>query len=258
MKILVFSFPRTRSSFLQDCLCKHFGLKDLWEPYANQVYTFSKPKKINPTSDELWDMHKSTVSKITNSIEKEANGVVKLFPNIGYNSYKLLRDKPIIWNKDDFLDSQYFKFDMYDKIYCTTRNNYTEMVCSYRFMRNYNKPLYHADDKQDLKIKKIYERQKIIIPYDDKMVLHDCFEKIVYDIQIKRLKKLNYNLIELEYDEIPTYVEKNFAGVQSKYAQGDFNYTERVKNYYEIDAKIKKTFEDLEPLKRQVELLFPE
>jgi len=253
MKILLFGFPRTRSSLLQDVLCKHFNLKNLWEPYEN---IRDKIKSIKITSTDLWNSHKLQVIETTELLENDSNFVAKCFACYGFNIYKTKHDLPIFWEKGDFLDLSYFKLNMYDKIYCTYRTNYTDMICSYRFMKNFSSPFYRIDHKNDLKNKEMHSRQKIIIPYDVKTAYLDCIEKIIYDCRINQFKKLNYNFLELEYNEIPKYIEKNLSNVQSKYVESEFDYKKRVRNYSEIDDKIKKTFEELEPVKKQIELLF--
>jgi hypothetical protein len=168
------------------------------------------------------------------------NFVTKLFIPFTFNVYKLMHVPNPIWTKDDFLNlSKYFNINAYDKIYCLHRENYTDFICSFLTQHDMAYPIFLENNKRDQKTLELLRKQKPYIKYSQERAFMDVFEHVVYKATLKKLIDTKLPIEILEYNDVPDFISKNFPSVQTKYAATNIDYKSQVRNYSEIEEKIK-------------------
>lgn len=243
MKILIFGYARSRTSLLQDVLSKHYNLQDLWEPYNNSSIATIKWK-----IDRMYEIQKSNTLKITEELMTKDNFVTKLFIPFTFNVYKLMHVPNPIWTKDDFLDlSKYFNIHSYDKIYCLHRENYTDFICSFLTQHDMAYPIFLENNKRDHKTLELLRKQKPYFKYSQERAFMDVFENVVYKATVKKLIDSNLPIEIVEYNNVPTFISQNFPSVNTKYTATGLDYKNQVRNYNEIEEKIKIAEAELLP-----------
>jgi hypothetical protein len=241
MKILLLCLPRTRSSCMQDVLSKAYNLNNLQEPY-NMVEVETKKKLFFHQHDVIWPLYKNRVLQITEEIHQQDNLIVKIFPDITTNYLSYINHaykEDFKLEENEILDIDDFcKISQYDKIYVLTRNNITDLYCSYRYGLNFKK-LQYLDTKYDKGLSNMRSKQKIILPYEDKFMALDILQYLIFQYHLKKIEEKNIEFIQLEYNDVPNYLQTNFSDIQTSYLETNFDYQSLIKNYHDIDSKLK-------------------
>lgn len=224
MKVLVLSTVRTRSSYLLDCICKFYKLENLYEHYAEIQFTAS-----------TFDQFQNIVENKTQTVVEKNNVGVKIHPTNFINMYKYHRNIEYNgpWNInsiDDFIPIHKFQIGQYDKIIILNRKNFTDLYCSWITGQKSNKLLYTQLEKNLI--------EKNSKPFSIK--LHKKIAKILlFDIWFLEncmdyLSIENSKIVQLDYNNVKDYTNKNFPNITSKYIETHFNYEELITNYDEI------------------------
>jgi hypothetical protein len=240
MKYLIYCLPRTRSSLLQDVISQKYNLTNLEEPYI-EVEKKAKKNLIFHNNKLVWENYQKNVLEVTKNLETQDNIVVKIFSDITFNHLKyrklVLNDSFSIDNDDIVNPEKVCSMQSYDKIFLLYRQSITDLFCSYRYGKNFQK-LQYEDTQLDKSLVNFRSTKKINLVYDDVSLASDVLQYLYFQHQARHLLKVHPNITMLEYDEIPMYVNKNFEGVTSKFLETNFDYKELVKNYNVIDSKI--------------------
>lgn len=232
MKILNFGLPRTRSSYLVDVLAKAYNLENLFEPYHNPIIDDILSKKLS--GDEAWKHHLQSTMSLTSDLNNKDNFIVKLFSDALFNFHKKVYagQNEFVFESNDCIDLyKYYNLSAYDKIYISYRKNYADLICSFLLARKRNTFLYTETNQLSLKFNK---PKNTFLNYDKMEMTRLALSFYFYEHYATQLKKLP-NVIFLEYDDIPVYLNSNFANVTSIYVDSCFDYKNKIKNYDEID-----------------------
>lgn len=229
MRILNFGLPRTRSSFLIDVLAKAYDLDNLYEPYHNPI--INKVIEKNLQGDDRWiDSCRQTL-ELTNSLKIKDNFVCKLFPDALFNIFKKLDGNNFIFDNTDYHNiEKSYNISMYDKIYVTYRKNYVDLVCSFLHASKHQNFLYSEKNKNLIKF---HSPKNTNLNYTKHHLIRLALTFYFFEHYLNELKKLN-DVIILEYNEIPEFVNKEFSGIKSELVESQFDYKNKIKNYVQL------------------------
>lgn len=238
MRILNFGLPRTRSSLLIDTIAKAYNLEDLFEPYhvpATEKFYTEGPKISRDISynKQVYSEYRLIADDLTSKFTKKDNFVCKIFPSALFNIYLPVKNYEFIYESSDYVD--FFKshnIEMYDKIYVTYRKNFTDLICS--FLQATKHDFLYTDKNKGLI--KFHTPKNCSLEYNSTFLTYMSLNKYFFDYYYNKLEKLN-NVIFLEYNDIPKYLESNFPGIQSIYTDAKIDYKKKIKNYSEIEEQ---------------------
>ena len=245
MRVLILSTVRTRSSFFIDTVSKYYNLENLYEYYGHLDFevlgkTFYKKEEI------LWNKLKEITLEKTKLIDSKDNYAIKVHPNNFINVFKYHHNYGYkgSWNmndKDDIMPLSYLKLDSYDKIYYLTRNNFTDLYCSWMHGMSREKLLYTEEDKALMNV----HRSTMNINLDERIAKILLFDLIILDKLYEKFQKQNKDIIKLDYEETVPYTQKMFTGIESKYVDTKFDYKSLVKNYDQLSDQLNNVKEQL-------------
>jgi len=250
MKYLIYCLPRTRSTFLQDVIAQTYNLKNLEEPY-HRVDMEAKKGLIRLDDEIVWSKYQNRIIEITKNLAIQDNIVVKIFSDTTFNhvkNIKIASAPNFELEYNDLLDIEKFcAISMYNKIYILYRKNITNFICSYRYGHNFGK-LQYKNNIDDKNISEFRKKQKVNLVLKENLLAMDVLEYVLFQLQAKHLNKTYQNIVNLEYDEIPLYINKNFPHTTSNFIGTNFDYKILVKNYNEIDYKVNYYFDKFSKL----------
>ena len=244
MKILIYGNARTRSTYLIDILAKHYDCPNLFEPYHRKI-TDKLDKTLNfYERDKKYELYLQETKKVTEHLKKLPKFAVKLFPDALYNFYKYPTDtnkyKDI--KKSDCLPFiETFNIQMYDLIFATTRNNTTDWLCSFLTAQREDMFLFKNEKEA-----RFYAPRNTKLKYTKSFMEGMAFSNIFFEINFKVLKKFYPNIIRLDYDEIPSYVQDNFSGIKTSLIDTKYNYKKLITNYSQIEKDFEQARIDIE------------
>lgn len=244
---------RSRSTFLSNILAQHYGYDNLFEPYHSQI---TRPIIDNfgiGQIKEKWEAYVKASREITNSLKERDNFVIKVFPDGLYNFWKFDHNltETITYKELKLNDClpviEHYNIKMYTSIYATYRNNHNDFICSILTALKHNQFLFYSQAKA-----KFYAPKKINLSYTKQQLDYYAFLDFYYHVNLNKLKELNTNVIYLEYDEIPKYVEANFSNIEPKLIDAKFDYRNNILNYDQLGQdyqesriNIKESLKDL-------------
>jgi len=235
MRILLFAMARSRSTFLSDIIAQHYEYNNLFEPYHGSLTGIINQKFNIHQRKERWEAYLEAAKTTTKKLSERDNFIVKLFPDVLYDFYKYGENSISRYYKKnmDKLDClpilEHYNIEMYDLMYATYRSNKIDNACSYLTASKHNEFLFYSKQQA-----KFYAPKKIKLNYYDWMIEHLAFNDFYYYLNLEILKKFNPNIICLDYDEIPDYVNKNFPHIKSSLVDAKYDYKNNILNYDEI------------------------
>ena len=263
MKILIYCQPRTRSSFLLDILCKHYNLKNYYEPYSDLLNP-SYHKTFNKSPDNVFQKYKQNGKEITERLKNTENFGVKLFAVCCYNYYKFagiaarnsaifpdkhtgtINEKSIIGDppleKKDLINViDHYNLDMYDKIYVLYRDEVEKLASNYH-ATYHERFIYRTEDIGFLKL---YNTENKSLPTIQEWKLKArILETVIFKYNVELLKKKYNNLVMLDYKDIPNYVKENYPNIVSEHQETNFDY-KSLKKYDQLEELIKQYEKEL-------------
>jgi hypothetical protein len=250
MKIAIFTITRTRSSFLLDALCQHYGLKNHFE-YYNNTYsgnTFNSFYKIR--SKTIFEHFTSTKKQETADLFTWPSFGVKIFP---HNFVSFIREKSSfrpdnksypLFVKEHILDlNEYFNLNQYDKIFLLNRKEIVDNIISQLYALQIGTFLLEQKDKS--RLDRLKPKGELYLTTNDMYVYRS---RIYCHLFLKQLPKyfdnLNIKYEELDYDEVPFYIEKNYPSIKSQFIDTEFDYKNGITNYNEIKKEIETLYDE--------------
>lgn len=250
MKILVYGLPRTRSSYLLDVLCQHYNLKNYFEPYGGILLKSIKdkiPKHKYPTL--LWSEFKTKTKEVTVKLTTQDDFGCKIFAGNLFDWIKYTPNQmnPIPnytgFTKDEFICAyEYYNIDMYDKIYFTYRNNEADQFCSFEHADQHNNFMFFKGQE---KLAKLFSPKHKTIKYNYVNIKFWIFQSVVYNWFSEKLLKTKTNIIKLEYNEIPNYLQIKYPNITSRWVENCYDYSKTINNYKQIFDDCQKAKEEL-------------
>lgn len=258
MKILIYCQPRTRSSFLLDVLCKHYNLKNYFEPYSN-VLNPSYHKTFNKSPDNVFQKYKQNGKDITEELKITDNFGVKLFAVCCYNYYKfagiaarnaaifpdkntgtmnqnsIIDDSPL--EKKDLINViDHYNLDMYDKIYVLHRDE-VQRLASNLHATYHDRFIFRTEDSGFLKL---YNTENKSLPkFEDWKIKAKILETVIFKYNVELLKKRYKNLTILDYEDVPKYVKENYPNIVSEHQETNFDY-KSLRKYDQLEELVKQ------------------
>jgi len=236
-RIAVFSTPRTKSSFVCESVCEHYGAvnhSELWTGVISAVQRIPLPN--------TWDNWRSKVKYMNNRLFTEyVTFGYKVWAPAFIHKFQFLSDRESFLKKPNvtFNLTETFRFDDFTEFYILKRNT-TDMVCSWLHARETkvwgykdlddvrkNHPLYYTTD-----IDKNFEQHKNLVDWL-------IYSATAIDRIEPYLQTLNKPYYVLNFDEIPTFILNKF-NVKSDFIPNDFKYSDVVKNYSLIDEYVQE------------------
>lgn len=233
MKICVIGHPRTRSSHLLETLSFYHQVpiigEDLNELY-NKIRTVDFVRTEVPMPEPKNYM--ASFNILVKKNQRLPNGVIRIHPT----QLSLLPANAKV------LDFNFFDFNQYDKIYITTRLNLSEIVASYFVSSLLNRFTYKSVDELYTNIApmSIAEDHYFYI----KMLM---YSNLILKHLKEYFKQNNIDWEELDYNDIPTYIDRNFPGIVSSHVETHYDYKSIVPNYDEIPAICKHLYSIVTP-----------
>lgn len=243
MNILLYCLPRTRSHVLQDILSQHYNLENIWEPYKSAEFTAKKVLFEKP--DLMNQKFVSAIQSISKQLENKNNYVAKMFPMHTYNYiYYLYTKENYQFSKDDIFDLETMhKISRYDQIYILKRKSLVDCIVSFYFAHYHSQFIFTEKNKSLIDGFRPKRQIKLDIPLEAiKVGVIDYF---VLEYQKNWLKNKNFNIIELDYEDVPNYVSTNFPNLQTNHVETKYNYKEFILNYDEISQTINNLITEL-------------
>lgn len=220
MKIAVLGIPRTRSSYLIDVVSNNFNLNNQFEIYQDlQGGCWNSKNWTN--KENYWELYKNKIITVTNDLFEKNNFSIKIFSNVLLSpDYKCI-----------FEDIQFLRLNEYNTIYYLYRDNIYDLIISQLTARRNKKFLYSKEDliNLDTYYYSLDLLQNKILREIDYILITITIHKKIKEYLLRK----NINFIELEYQEIPTYITNNFSNVETIYKEHNINYS-YVKNYKEV------------------------
>lgn len=233
MKICVIGHPRTRSSHLLETLSFYHKVpiigEDLNELY-NKIRTVDFVRTEIPVSEPATYLPSLTI--LVRKNQRLPEGVIRIHPT----------QLSFLPANGQVLDFDFFNFKQYDKIYITTRNNLSEIVASYFVSSMLGQFTYKSVDelRTDVKPMAITSDHYFYI----KMLLYS--ELIVKHLKVY-FEKNNIAWEELDYDEIPKYLDLHFPGIVSSHVETNYDYRSLVSNYDTIPSICEQLYSIITP-----------
>jgi len=245
MKVVILGTFRTRSSYLLDTICNHYKLAFKFEPYddlTHEVYETSFKK----LPAENWKRYAEQVNLLSDQLITESNYGLKIFSNAYFNSFiidsTLSKKKiPTLLKTDklDFISN--FKLHHYDQIYFVNRKSCIDNAISYVY-GTHTSLLY---SERERKLVNHYKNKPIKLHYDHFTIQTMVLKWLLMDIYEKDLQKTKLPYIKLDYDEIPSYVGKNFPNTTSQFIDTELDYANLVSNYHQFVDGVEKAIGEL-------------
>lgn len=250
MKIAIFTMTRTRSSFLLDTLCKHYGLKNQFE-YYNNTYsseTFNSFYKLR--SKTIFEQFSSTKKQETSDLFTWPSFGVKIFPHnfIGFirekSSFRPDNKSYPLFVKENILDlNEYFNLNQYDKIFVLNRKAIVDNIISQLYGLQIGIFLLKEQDKS--RCDRLTPNGDLYLTTNDAYVYRSRIYCHLFLKQLPRyFDKMNIKYEELDYDEVPSYVKKNYPLIKSQFIDTEFDYKNGIKNYNEIKKEIEILYDE--------------
>lgn len=219
MKVCVIGFPRSRSSLLYETISLFYNIPILPGERITEIINGFNSNSNTYTSCHIENMIKYELQK--DNLRKD--GVIRIHP---------IQFSYIIW-KEGYsrimmnLDSYDFKH--YDQIYFSFRNSISDTLASTIVAYRLGKYTYRSKDE-------IFKFKKPIDTIINRRILHDyIYSCIIYSHMKKYFDSLDIKYTELEYNEIPKYIESNFPNVKSNHVETNYDYKNIVKDYDKLE-----------------------
>lgn len=244
MRIAIFTMTRTRSSFLLDTLCQYYKIQNHFE-YYNNTYsseTFNSFYKIR--SKMIFEKFSSTKKQETKDLFTWPSFGIKIFPHnfVGFirenSSFQPNKKTYPLFIKENVLDLiEYFNLDQYDKIYILNRKEVVDNIISQLYALQIGKFLLTTSDKH--RSNQLKPNGELYLTTNNNYVHRS---RIYCHLFLKYLPryfdKLNIRYKELDYDDVPLYIEKNYPSIKSQFVDTEFDYKNGITNYSEIKKEI--------------------
>jgi hypothetical protein len=234
MKVLLYGLPRTRSTYLTDILSQHYNLQNYFEPYHKAITeSIDNSYDINQR-DEKWQAYLIRCQEITNKLKIKDNFILKIFPEAIYNVPQI-QNRQFLPSQSDLVPFiEFYNIGMYDQIYVTYRENKTDWLCSLLYAKNHDAFLFTNTNKA-----KFYAPKKIKLEYNIPLEFF-AFNELMYEYGLRILKHYTTNVVELEYNEIPNYIKRNFSEIKSDLVDTQYDYKNNILNYEQIKIDYEK------------------
>jgi hypothetical protein len=247
MKIIIISRARTRSSYLQQNLAFNYGLTNLGErlgkasyaysPSLNMKYMFNK----GDINDLRFQHYQKLLVTITKDFFDKDNFVVKLFPRMLLSFPQQITGKIEDYRPNIVTNlTECIKLQEYDKIYFLDRE-LTDSACSWiyatitkNFLFFEGDRLYHDHIKKYNTITITEKYFSILDYYIYEMALQQEIKKFLISKNIQHTS--------LDYYDIPNYVSNNCNKISNVFKNSNFDYTQKITNYTEINDYINHTY----------------
>lgn len=246
MKIAIIGMTRTRSSFLLDVMCRAYNAENLFEHYGKNTPDKFVHKFIKKDENIIWKKYQLEAKKETDYLfsNYESFGT-KIFPALFMNFNKMfinVSNKPLSYSfdKTDLMDlNLYFNLNQYDKVVLLHRDNLTDLLCSHWYAVQINKFLHVKEDKEQIVHYK--PKSKLYLTTANEIVLKAGINSYLTLKHIPAyLDKLGIKYDQVEYNEVPEYVKKNYPQVESMFVDTEFDYRNGILNYKELEKEIEK------------------
>lgn len=206
MKICIIGIPRSRSSILLETISEFYNIKILGEHDINSLEIRYGEEYINAMRSML---------------EKNSNfstGVIRFHP------LQMIANRPF-----RILNFDWFKFDQYDKIFFTYRKSISDNIASNLVATKINKFTYKSKDEIKTNLGSFEFTQ------EDYYHVRDYYRSIHVMEQLKEYLKL-YELkwTDLDYDEIPRYIQNNYPGIIVSHVETKYQYDKIISNFNDI------------------------
>lgn len=243
MKALIICTPRTRSSYLQDIVSKHYHIQNFWEPY-NLLKDISS-KLLYLKEDVAFQRYKNTLLDITKSLSEQNNFVIKIMPAFMHYStyYHIVNNSNFDIKLDYIFDlEKYHNISYFDHIYVLHRP-IVEWLISFYFARTRGEFLFQK--KQKNLAESLVPKTKIRLNINYKIIKANVIDDFVMAYQEKWLIKNNFTFTKISYDDVPKFVAENFSNVNSDLLDTNYNYKNMIADYDEIEENIIKAKKEL-------------
>jgi hypothetical protein len=181
------------------------------------------------SKDFNYNFYKRILNGYWKQLENKKEGVVRLHPT-------QLSFIPHSWEMVDF---ENLMFMQYDKIYFTVRKNIADNISSLFVATTLKKFTYH--DKQE-----VHENiQPITLTSSEYFT---SIEMLLYsEFVMNKIKEYltsqHISWVELEYDDIPTHIDKTYKNTPALHVETEYDYRNIVTNYDELPT----LYEQLKP-----------
>lgn len=242
MKVFIFAQPRTRSTYLQDIISRHYKLSNLHEPTVELDKKFEgKAKFYNP--NKSWTLYQDHLEKyFQDTID---NSCTKVLSNVLINNnfyYRKHFKEDYILSPDDIIDPvKTLQLDKFDKVYVLRRKSIIDIICSYHYAYQIGKR-YSFSKNQNVKMfdpkgKKLYVSTK-------KTICNDLLHLLTFEHIPDFIKNKGISVIDLFYEDIPSYIKSNFTGTETVYQEQNFDYS-KFANYETLSNLIEESVYEL-------------
>ena len=221
MKVCVIGFPRSRSSILLETISFYYNIPIIPGERISEIIDIVNTR-ITYNSCKIEEIIQYELQK--DNIKKE--GVTRIHPNqFSYFSWKE-------YNSRKMMNIDSYDFKHYDQIYFSFRNSISDTLASTILAYRLDKYTYKSKDE-------IYKFKKPIDVIIDRRIslIHDyIYSRIIYLHMKRYLDNLNIKYTELEYNEIPKYLEDNFPAIDTGHVETNYNYKNIIKDYDKLEG----------------------
>lgn len=208
MKFCIIALPRSRSSILLETIGLKFNIKILGED-------------IGELDDRWGEQYADKFKLLLDKNLKESAGVFRFHPlQLAYVGVQKLT----------VLNFDWFNFKQYNKIFFTYRKSISDNIASNLVAEKFNKFTYKSTEELIKNIEPFYFCE-----------IKDLFYVTDHINSIKIMKKLqkyfelhNIKYKNLDYDDIPEYISKNFPYVETYHIETKYDYRKIILNYDKI------------------------
>lgn len=276
MRALVVGHPRSRTTPLICALSYHYKINNFNEVYDHcRAYSLSEKTTIAQSSNQSLkelEIFKRKVSILTDQLfgksslviegrskfEKSVNSmakflshnpsfVVKIFPRYFTASQYIKNQESVVLNI-----TEYFNITAYDKIYLTQRHNCVDALASWHLGKLYGNHTFYLPEHIE-----IFERNLRVLKKNTVISLTEEYKTFLIEVFLiekisQYLDKNNLSYEDLEYNNIPAYINNNFPSentadflknnaqlaLWSMPIELNFDYKSIIANYSEVQNMI--------------------
>lgn len=198
--------PRSRSSILLETISEFYNIKILGEHDINTL-------EIRYGEDYINSLQ-SFLKKNSNFL----NGVIRFHP------LQMVANRPF-----RILNFDWFKFDQYDKIFFTYRKSISDNIASNFVATKINRFTYKSKDEIKTNLGPFEFTQ------EDYYHVRDYYRSIHVMEQLKEyLRRYDIEWTDLDYDEIPKYIQNNYPGIDVSHVETKYQYDKIISNFNDI------------------------
>lgn len=222
MKICIIGNPRSRSTYLRDTISAHYNIPVISESEFDQSFGILPVKCYNGTD---WDPYidpelklkfLQAFEQLQKSFLERSNFVIKIHPS------KLTMSPA----SGTIINFDLYNFKQYDDIYFSTRTNIVDSICSY-FIADKTDKWHYGKDETPLEIVKQPMTSKIAV-----MIF--IWHELINNELKKYLSSNNISWKEIDYTDMPSYLNEHFPGDFSNTLDTQYDYKLTISNYDEI------------------------